>query len=387
MTDHDLLRQYAMDRSESAFAELVRRHGGWVRASAARQVRDTHLAEDVAQAAFIVLAKKARSIGGRRTALAPWLFAVVRLVANRALRDERRRRRHERLAAEQRMAEGPGAGPADAALSAGEWSRVAAVVDDAVARLRPTDRDAILLRFYRRTPYAELGAALGGVSEEAARKRVGRAVDRLRERLAGRGVEVELAALLPALWQFTAPPAEAIPPPMAGAAAVGRPLQLAKGAMHMARLSAMTVPAACAAVVAAAVVAMNDAPPPEPAGPAAPVTTRLAAAPLPADQPAPPAPPQPSALDRPVPGIRGETPAAADDIVEMLQDMTGVAITVEWEKLGTRGDKGITLNLQPMPLRDMINAILKAAGATKPAAMTVENKVLLVTAAVEPEKK
>src|SRR4051812_48054664 len=100
----------------------------------------------------------------------------------------------------------------------------------------------------------------------------------------------------------------------------------------------------------------------------------------------PPAP-QKTLLDKPVPGIRTEKPIAADSVIELLQDSASVTITVDWEKLGTRGDKGVTLDLKPMPLRDMLNGILKAAGAKKPAKMTVEGTKVHVTAAPEEGKK
>lgn len=77
MTDHDLLRRYVRDRSEPAFAELVRRHSPWVGASATRQVRDPHLADDVTQAVFLLLATKAPSFP-ESTPVAPWLFGALR---------------------------------------------------------------------------------------------------------------------------------------------------------------------------------------------------------------------------------------------------------------------------------------------------------------------
>jgi hypothetical protein len=94
---------------------------------------------------------------------------------------------------------------------------------------------------------------------------------------------------------------------------------------------------------------------------------------------------QKTLLDKPVPGIRGEKPVPADALIEHLQDSASVTITVDWEKLGTRGDKGVIVNIGPMPMRDHINAILKAAGAKKTAKMTVEGTKVHVTA--EPEQK
>jgi hypothetical protein len=95
---------------------------------------------------------------------------------------------------------------------------------------------------------------------------------------------------------------------------------------------------------------------------------------------------QKSLLDKPVPGVRADKPIPADALIEHLQDSASVTVTVEWEKLGTRGDKGVTVDIGPMPMRDHINAILKAAGAKKPAKMTVEGTKIHVTATPEEKK-
>ena len=278
---------------------------------------------------------------------------------------------------------------ADETMSADEWARVAALLDESVERLRTADRDAVLLRFYQRRSLAEVGTALGGISEDAARKRVDRAVERLRQRLAARGVDVAVRSLVPAMLARTTPPRTTAPAVTVPAHAAARPLELAKGAIQMARISALRVPASCAAAAAVVVgLAMfNRASTPQrssvaaasaPAAPVvqSPVTAPVAAAPVPQPQQQ-----QKSILDKEVPGIRSENPLPADAIIELLQDMASVTITVDWEKLGTRGDKGLRLDLKPMPLRDMINEILKAAGATKPAHMTVEGTKVRVTAA------
>lgn len=412
MTDHDLLRQYASDRSQPAFAELVRRHAEWVRAAAARQVRDTHLAEDVTQAVFMVLAKKAPSFGEGKP-LAAWLFGVLRLVTRRALRDEQRRRHHERRAAQHAMANAARMSPDEQVLAPEEWAEVSRVLDESVARLPAPDRDAVLLRFYQRKNFADVGAALGGVSEEAARKRVTRAVDRLRERLSHSGPALGSERLAPALWSMTTPTIEqagtvstlasAADAAAGGTLTTGKPLALAKGAMKMAMYSAMRIPAACTAAVAvvASFAMLNRGAAPGDTSVVIPATTPAVAAMQAAStvptavasgvavDPAPP-PPQPqqkTILDKVVPGIRGENPVAGDDILELLQDSASVTITIDWGKLGTRGDKGLTLDLKPMPLRDMLAEILKAAGARKPAKMTVEGTKVHVTAAPDEDRK
>src|SRR5437762_5212992 len=98
MSDRELLQQYVQSGSEEAFAELVRRHIHWVHSSAMRQVRDRHLAEDVAQTVFIVLAQKARTLK-EEVVLAGWLFKVTRYAASEVLRGERRRKIREHKAA------------------------------------------------------------------------------------------------------------------------------------------------------------------------------------------------------------------------------------------------------------------------------------------------
>src|SRR5687768_13549867 len=101
MTDRELLDRYIASASELAFAELVRRHADWVHSAAVRLVRDPHLADEVAQAVFIALAQKARTIAGSAS-VTGWLFNVARYCSAHSLRAERRRRRHERSAAAMR---------------------------------------------------------------------------------------------------------------------------------------------------------------------------------------------------------------------------------------------------------------------------------------------
>lgn len=198
MTDRELLRRYATDGPDAhdAFAALVRIHAGWVYAVARRRVGDRALAEDVTQAAFIVLAQKGKRLPPG-TPLAPWLFRVTTFAASRALRDESRRRRHEaRAAAERCMA--TTANAPDEPGDAIRWDALAPVLDEAVESLASTDRRAVLLRFYQQLPLAEVGRSLG-ISEDAARKRVSRAVERLRRRLASLGVRAARATPAAAL--------------------------------------------------------------------------------------------------------------------------------------------------------------------------------------------
>jgi DNA-directed RNA polymerase specialized sigma24 family protein len=176
MTDQELLDQFVSAGSQAAFAELVARHLDWVFGVACRAVGgDAHLAEDVTQATFIVRARKAATIAPG-TVLTARLFRVVRYTAAAARRAEGRRRRHEKRSAAMF--------PRCSVVN--PWDDPGGAERQRRVEPAPDDRRAVLLRFYRRKSFRAVGEALG-VSEEAARKRVGRAVDRLRTRLHRRG--------------------------------------------------------------------------------------------------------------------------------------------------------------------------------------------------------
>src|SRR5208283_208247 len=97
MDDWQLLQAYAKNRSEAAFAELVRLHLNWVYSVALRHVGDPHLAEDVVQSVFVLLARKARDLRPG-TLLGGWLFRTTRHVASHAVRAEQRRKTREATA-------------------------------------------------------------------------------------------------------------------------------------------------------------------------------------------------------------------------------------------------------------------------------------------------
>ncbi len=236
--DAELLRLYARDRSDEAFAELVRRNLNLVYSAALRQVNgDTHLAADVTQLVFVDLARKARILIGHRV-LAGWLFTSTRFAASKLVRAEQRRRRRER--ASDSMHDNETSRPES-------WERLSPVLDEALAALNTTDRDALLLRYFEGRGYADIGARLR-LSENAARMRVERALDKLRIRLAHHGLTSTSAALGTALAAYGVASA----PPALGAAVTGTALASggAAAASFLAFMNLPKLPAITAATVA-----------------------------------------------------------------------------------------------------------------------------------------
>jgi len=187
MDDWQLIESYAREKSETAFTTMVERHAGLVYASALRQVRDAQLAQDVAQAVFILLARKAGTLR-RGTVLSGWLFQTTRFVAARAMRSEQRRQQREQDAFDMQRI-----------LSIEDaWQRMTPVIDEALAQLSRADRDALLLRYVEGRSLREVSASLD-VSEEAAKKRVARAVEKLRQTLGRNGVALSGVTMTAAL--------------------------------------------------------------------------------------------------------------------------------------------------------------------------------------------
>jgi RNA polymerase sigma factor (sigma-70 family) len=187
MDDAQLLRSYAADRSDAAFAELVRRHLNFVYAAALRQANgDAHLAQDAAQLVFTDLARKAATLAGRPV-LTGWLFTSTRFAVSKLVRGERRRQVREQEA--HMMHE-----TLDDPAAQLDWERVRPVLDEALAGLSDADREAVLLRFFEGHDFAGIGAKLH-LSENAARMRVGRALDKLQAQLARRGLTSSTTAL------------------------------------------------------------------------------------------------------------------------------------------------------------------------------------------------
>lgn len=190
--DAELLRRYAGEGANDAFAELVRRHVDLVYSAALRQLNgDAHLAADATQLVFADLARKAGALAGHRV-LAGWLFTSTRFATAKLVRGERRRQAREQEA--QLMQELTRDDPA-AQL---DWQRVRPVLDDVLSELSENDREAILLRFFEGRDYASVGAKLN-LADNTARMRVERALDKLRALLERRGVTSTSAALAAAL--------------------------------------------------------------------------------------------------------------------------------------------------------------------------------------------
>jgi RNA polymerase sigma factor (sigma-70 family) len=194
--DADLLRQYARNRSECAFEELVRRYLPLVYSTALRSGSgDEALARDVAQTVFIDLARRADALGGEGP-LAGWLYAATRLAASTALRGERRRQLREQAALAMQEPHMPPS-------SEHERAELRSVLDEAMGELEPAERHAILLRFFQAKQLKDVGAALG-ISEDAARMRVSRSLEKLHAVLDQRGLALGAAALAAALAAETA---------------------------------------------------------------------------------------------------------------------------------------------------------------------------------------
>ncbi|MCX6951619.1 MAG: sigma-70 family RNA polymerase sigma factor [Verrucomicrobia bacterium] len=198
--DATLLRRYAEGKSEAAFAELVGRHLDLVYSAALRRLGgDAHRAADVAQQVFATLAREAARLS-RHTVLTAWLYTATRNAATDVIRTEQRRRAREQEAHLMETL------LSDSAPDP-EWEKLRPVIDAAMDELAEADRTAVLLRYFKQWGFAEIGAALG-LSENAARMRVDRALDRLRTQLARRGVTSAAAfATVLASQTVTAAPA------------------------------------------------------------------------------------------------------------------------------------------------------------------------------------
>ena len=230
LDDIELLAQYARHNSETAFTTLVERYVNLVYSTALRRVGNPQAAEEITQAVFIILARKARGLS-RRTVLSGWLYQTTRLTAANFLRGEIRRQRREQEAYMQSTLRDP----ADDWV----WRQVAPLLDDAMGRLNEKDRNAVVLRFFENKSLAEVGTALGA-SEDAVKMRVGRALEKLRAFFNKRGISTTTAIIAGAV---SANSVHAVPAALAktisaasiakGTAVSGSTLTLVKGALKI----------------------------------------------------------------------------------------------------------------------------------------------------------
>jgi RNA polymerase sigma factor (sigma-70 family) len=247
-SDMDLLRQYAVGNSDAAFAALVSRHINLVYSAALRKTGNPHAAEEITQAVFIILARKAGRILDK-TILPGWLYQTARLTASSYLRRETRRVRREQEAFMQSTLTEP---------ELATWEQLAPLLEDAMGQLCDKDRTAVVLRFFGGKSFAEVATA-AGVSENAAKKRVGYALEKLNRYFSKRGVSSTTESIAGAI---SANSVQVAPVALAkavtaiaiakGAAASTSTLTLIKGALKiMAWTKVKTTAVAVAAVIVA----------------------------------------------------------------------------------------------------------------------------------------
>src|SRR5664279_2613830 len=230
--DMELVREFAAHQSGPAFETLVARYVNLVYSAGLRQVGNPHLAEEVTQAVFIILARKAGSLGSK-TILPSWLHRTAGFVAADVLTIRCRRAHREQEAHMQSLLNEPSPGTEEV------WLQIAPLLDTAIAGLNEKDRHVIVLRFFENRSLNEVGAALGA-SEDAAKKRVNRALEKLRKFFTKRGMSSTTAIIAGAI---SANSVQAAPVALAksvtavaiakGAAASASTLTLIKGALKI----------------------------------------------------------------------------------------------------------------------------------------------------------
>jgi RNA polymerase sigma factor (sigma-70 family) len=184
MDEPELLTRPASIDPGDGFAELVRDHADLVYSAARRQLGNSAMLDDVVQAVFILLWRKIKSIKG---SVPGWLVKTTYFACRDARKLAARRQYHERAAATMKPEHSNiGTEPA--------WETYAPVLDEAMARLKRQDRDAVALRYFRGLSFKQVGFAMG-TGEDAAKKRVGRAIGRL-QKLISKKVAMPTAAMM-----------------------------------------------------------------------------------------------------------------------------------------------------------------------------------------------
>ena len=186
--DMELVRQYARCKSEEAFATLVSRHVNLVYTVALRQVRDAHLAEEITQTVFIILARKARSLTSK-TVISGWLYRTARYASAKALTMQRRRQHREQEAYMRSQLN---------ETDSNAWMQIEPVLDTAMAQLGEKDYNAVVLRFFEGRNFKDISATLG-TTEAGAKMRVNRALEKLRKFFTTRGLTFSAAAIAGAI--------------------------------------------------------------------------------------------------------------------------------------------------------------------------------------------
>lgn len=388
MNDLDILRRHVTDRDPSAFGELVTRHLDWVYSAALRQVRDPHMADDITQAVFLALSQQARKLAAG-VVLEAWLFQVTRRASAMAMRAAGRRRTHERRAAimnsEERAAD----------MNPQDWETLAPVLDEVVEKLADADRQSILLRYYQRKSFAEIGQALA-IGEPAARKRISRAIEKMRAMLSGRGMAFAAGTLAAGMLSYTsqAAPASTAASVAAVTATPGLAsptvLSLSRGALKMMPWTNAKI-AACAGLLVLAAIGLSIAvaqvaAPGKGNAPAAPPDAKptaakpnTAAAPAPATKPAPAQPLTPKGVvvaaykaglagdeDGMLKCFTGLTPQQEVTLKQAVHVLSAVdelqkAITAEFGEKTGKQFAGMGLGVDP---GDVLNAPERITGDT-----------------------
>ncbi|PWU18372.1 MAG: hypothetical protein C5B50_09295 [Verrucomicrobia bacterium] len=228
-SDMRLLQEYAERGVEEAFTILVGRHLGMVYHAALRQARQNALAEDVVQTVFTLLARKAGRISSRAL-LSGWLYNTTRFVAMRALRDEVRRQRRENEAPPMNVLCEP-------TQTSDETEQVGPLVDEALAGLSNRDRQIVLARYFDEKSFPEIALATGA-GEEATKKRLQRALEKMRGNLRARGVVIGIGALGTAMARLNA---QALPAGLSAGAVSSMALKTASGAIAFSALTRGTI--------------------------------------------------------------------------------------------------------------------------------------------------
>lgn len=182
--DMELVRRYALTQSEDAFATLVSRHVNLVYSVALRQLGDTHLAEEVTQTVFVILARKASSLSPK-TVVSGWLCQTARYAAAKARTMQRRRQDREQEAYMQTITSN---------TETAGWEEIEPLLDTAMAQLSRQDHDALVVRYFERRNFKDVSVVLG-TTEAGAKMRVTRALEKLRRFFSKRGITISAAVI------------------------------------------------------------------------------------------------------------------------------------------------------------------------------------------------